>query len=613
MLCGVWNLFLRLTPFLFSVYIVRMMREDRTDPLPLFPTLLMVILAELVVHRIGLQFLRPEVLQPETEVFRLFNEGVGPVVFFFASFIALACCAWLLVNVILDDGLFLVSWRIVLGLVSCVFLPVATVGVLVSTAGLKAPSRSLLELHPYLNVTFVAMALVVASGTLLRRGPVLPKLGLVYLLAPLLLFAYFSDRTARIIGDLAATRSFYQQLRDAALYPRYGLVLLSAVGLWSFILFYPLIGLVEREGRAPVKLSDRLTAVLRGYGRAVFEIGPLLTALVTALVFGVFVKLNYQTAVKIIEAGFAYNLPAPSTRGLLVVASVFLFTLTLAGLAWRSGPTRMAAVGLVAVVVAAFRLAQPLHDLRLTAPLYYLLAAVGLLVLGRAIAEAWDLAQEADLASATPPVPNSRWRRFLDSLATSLAQDPSETPSVNVRARDTTEISLVEGQWRGADFSIRFGRRRRRLLSLTIVIGQEMAERADWTATLAERGTGDPGAPGDPERRLEVHDRVLLSDRLLQESVVERLQQSLRGRVDIWNGLGLRYRAVGQWSVDLADVIPLAQMASAEVEDDDVPLGRLLALCDLLYDMARLAVVQGATQGGAPEGDGAEGGGDAVS
>jgi len=570
-----------------------MMREDRTDPLPLFPTLLLVILAELVVHRIGLQFLKPEVLQPETELFRLINEGVGPVVFFFASFIALACCAWLLVNVILDDGLFLVSWRIVLGLVSCVFLPVATVGVLVSTAGLKAPSRSLLELHPYLNVTFVAMALVVASGTLLRRGAVLPKLGLVYLLAPLLLFAYFSDRTARIIGDLAATRSFYQQLRDAALYPRYGLVLLSAVGLRSFVFFYPVIGMVERDGQVPDRARDRLVLVLRGYGRALFEIGPLLTALATALIFGVFVKLNYQTAVKVIEAGFAYNLPAPSARGLLVVASLFLFTLTLAGLAWRPGPTRMAAVGLVAVVVAAFRLAQPLHDLRLAAPLYYLLATVGLLVLGRAIAEAWDLAQEANLAAATPEVTNSRWRRFMDGVAVSFAQDPKAPLRISVRDQQAAEITVVQGEWRGVDLSIRFGRRRRRLLSMTIVIGQEMDERADWSATLAERGARDPGEQ-ESERRLEVHDRVLLSDRLLQESVVERLQQSLRGRVDIWNGLGVRYRAVGHWSVDLGEVIPLAQLASAQTGDDDVPPGRLLALCDLLFDMALLASIPGA-------------------
>lgn len=570
-----------------------MMREDRTEPLPLVPTLLLAILAELVVHRVLLQFLKPEVLQPETELFRLFNEGIGPVVFFFASFIALACCAWLLVNVILDDGFFLVSWRIVLGLAACVFLPVATVGVLVSTAGLKAPSRSLLELHPYLNVTFATMALVAASGTLLRRGPVLPKLGLVFLLVPLFLFAYFSDRTARIIGDPAATRSFYQQLREAALYPRYGLLLLSAVGLWSFVFFYPLIALVERDGPAPVRLFDRVVSDLRSYGRAVFEVGPLITALVTALIFGIFVKLNYQVAVKVVEAGFAYNLPAPSTRGLLVVASVFLFTLTLAGLAWRPGPTRLAAVGLLALVVAGFRLAQPLHDLRLTAPLYYLLGAVGLLTLGRAIAGAWDFAEEVALASATPAVEDSRWRRLLESLAVSLAPTPDERPRISLRARQATEISMVEGDWRGAQLSIRFGRRSRRLLSLTIVLGQELDERADWTATLAERGTRATGDQS-PERRLEVHDRVRLSDRLLQESMVERLQQSLRGRVDIWHGLGLRYRAVGHWSVDLAEVIPLAQLASAEAEDGDVPLGRLLALCDLLYDLAHLAGVHGA-------------------
>lgn len=569
-----------------------MMRADRTEPLPLVPTLLAAIGAELLVHRIVLQLLKPEILQPETELFRLFNEGIGPVVFFFASFVALAACAWLLVNVILDEGYLLVSWRIVLGLVSCVFLPVATVGVLVSTAGLKAPSRSLLELHPYLNVTFVALALVVASGGLLRRGPVLPKLGLIFMLVPMFLFAYFSDRAARIIGDPAATRSFFRQLREAALYPRHGLGVLSAAGLWCFIFFYPLIELVEREGPAPQGLVERLRAELRNYGRALFELGPLLTALGTALLFGIFMKVSYQTAVKVIEAAFAYNLPTPSTRGLLLVASVFLFTLTVAGLAWRRGPTRLAAVGLVAVMVAGFRLAQPLHDLRLTAPLYYLLGAVGLLVLGRGIAGAWDLAEEAALASATPKVGDSRWRRLLESLAASLGASAEQRLGVHVQTLHNTEISLVEGSWRSMPLSIRFVRRSQRLLSVTILLGQELEERADWTATLASLRSPSPEAAG-PERRLEVHDRVRLSDRLLQESMVERLHQSLRGQVDIWHSLGLRYRAVGHWSVDLAEVIPLAELAEAEAADGDVPLGRLLTLCDLLYDLAHLAAVPG--------------------
>jgi hypothetical protein len=46
--------------------------------------------------------------------------------------------------------------------------------------------------------------------------------------------------------------------------------------------------------------------------------------------------------------------------------------------------------------------------------------------------------------------------------------------------------------------------------------------------------------------------------------------------------------------VDLAEVIPVAQLAALGPEDPAVPLGRLLALCDLLYDLAHLAGVQGA-------------------
>ena len=111
--------------------------------LPLLGSLLIAVGLELVLHRACLQFLKPRVLEPESDLFRLFNGGVGPLFFYFSSFLALAACGWILVLVVREDGVFSLPWRVVIGLFSCVFLPVCAVGAFVSHAGLRPLSHSL--------------------------------------------------------------------------------------------------------------------------------------------------------------------------------------------------------------------------------------------------------------------------------------------------------------------------------------------------------------------------------------------------------------------------------------------------------------------------------------
>jgi hypothetical protein len=88
-----------------------------------------------------------------------------------------------------------------------------------------------------------------------------------------------------------------------------------------------------------------------------------------------------------------------------------------------------------------------------------------------------------------------------------------------------------------------------------------------------------------------IQDRAQLSNQLMSEGVAERLRQILRGRVEIWRKIGLRYRAEARWAVDLKQILPMEWLTTPDETGEPLPLGRLLALCDLLYDLASLAGV----------------------
>lgn len=588
--------------------------------LPLLVPLLVAVLLEMALHRASLQLLKPQVLEPETELFRLFNGGVGPLFLFFASFVALTACAWILVVVVRHEGLFVVPWRVVIGLFACVFLPVAAVGVFVSQAGIKPLSHSLRELHPYLNLFFAPILAAVTAALWIRRGSLRAKIGTLFFVIPLLGFAYFSYRTATALGQGPGGLPIFEQLRQVSSVPRWLRTFWLHSGPVVFLAFLPLIDLVERKAAPGAGTwTERLHGKLGCYGRAFLEPGPMLVGLGTGVLLGIGIRLDFGPLRAVVDAALAYDLPSPSVGSLFFLASLSLFVWTVAALAFRPGPTRLAATGLFFVGIAGLRLAEPLHSLQLAEPLYYLLVLVGLLALTVGIAGAWDRAAELRLTSLSPAISEQRWSAFLKSLVTSFAADADargqeSTCGMAVRrlVENDVDLSGIQGHWRGIPMSIFLCRVESRVESLCIVIGEALNQGPDWTASRTSgAGTGARPAPTSPpvptstagsastpaastsglvgqpvgQSPVQIHDRSGITDRLLEGGLAQRLAGLVDGEVEIWRHLGLRYRYQVDSAETLQSLLPVASAVSAP-DNALPPPGRLLALCDLLYTLA---------------------------
>lgn len=551
--------------------------------LPLLGALLITVALELAVHRALLQFLKPEILEPESELFRLFNGGVGPLIFYFSSFLALASCAWILLLVVREDGIFAMPWRVVLGLFSCVFLPVCAVGAFVTQAGLRPLSLSLRELHPYLNLFFAPMLTALVAGLLSRPGALLAKVGTLLLVFPLFGFAYYSYRTASSLGQTPAGLSLFEQLRPVSAIPQGLRTFFVHSGPLVFLAFMPLVHASQALGEpglgAPA--TSRLSTLLRAYGQAFLAPSPLVAGLCVGLGLGVGIKLGFDPLRTAVDAAFAFDLPPPSGAALLALGSLFFYAWTLAALAWKAGPNRTVAWGLLCLGIAGLRLSEPLHSLQLPEPLYYLLAIIGLLALCVGIAGGWDQAAANRLRERSPALPNERWIAFLGRCEAAMASGPREESAVRSLVEQEVEISGFEGRTQGLPLSIYVRRREGRVESLSLVLGEALRQAPDWSAMpRVSRFWRSASASAPPL----VQDRAGLSGRLLGDGLGERLGELSGGALEVWSRVGLRFRFQVRSAEALSSLLPVTTLA-----DPRAPLPSaegLLALLELLVTLA---------------------------
>ncbi|MDY0002620.1 MAG: hypothetical protein RBU30_15095 [Polyangia bacterium] len=592
--------------------------------LPLVGTLLLAVGLELALHRALLQFLKPEILEPESELFRLFNGGVGPLVFYFTSFLALVACAWILILVVQREGVFSLPWRVVLGLFSCVFLPVCAVGAFVSHAGLQPLSPSLRELHPYLNLFFAPMLAGLVAGLLARPGRALGKAGVILLVAPLLGFAYFSYRTASSLGQTPGGVSLFEQLRSVAVIPQGLRTFFLHSGPLVFLGFMPLVT-DDLDFRAPpggARATSRPSDLLRSYYQATLALGPLAVALGAVLVLGAGIKLGFAPLRTVVDSAFTVDLPTPSAAALLLMGSLFLYLWTLFALAWRSGPNRTTALGLGCVGIAGLRLSEPLHSLQLPEPLYYLLVIIGLIALCVGIAGAWDRSRATLLGERSPVLADERWIAFLQGLASlvsgstgagssgagssgagssgagssgagssgagSSGAGSSGAGSVRRRLVDeAVEISGFEVSYEGIQLSLSATRRGGRVESLSVCLGEALGQAPDWSARPRSRWFWQ----GDNATELPVvRDRSGLSARLLGEGPGASLPKLHGGTLEVWQSVGLLYGFRVLTGDDLHALLPVSALV-----DPSAPIPRAEALASLFGLLRELALRAGVT------------------
>jgi hypothetical protein len=307
---------------------------------------------------------------------------------------------------------------------------------------------------------------------------------------------------------------------------------------------------------------------------------------VTAAV-GLLARFEYLKTSQAAYYGLGINLPPPSTLGMMHLAALFFFALTVTALVRRPGPERASGIGLFLIGVSGFHLQTPYH---------FMLTLVGLLQIMRAAMESRRVGSLEHGAHA-PALGPARWQEYLDNLAQACS-DPPESGHVVTLQNDDQQIGNVRGTRRGLSYNLRAAHSGDVVERLEVTVGEPPREPAPLSAIrrreLRGRRVSDrssaPRVKPDDERMAQLFScrgtSGQLGSVLCKDDTPARLQELVHGWLGIWPGEGLHYIArpgTDGWPLPLAEIAFAPEDASTE----DV-----CALVELLVDLANRAGVR---------------------
>lgn len=524
--------------------------------LPLTLILVICALADLLLRRVGAAALGSHV--GRDSVLLKIVDVSGNYFFYLSGLLALALFGWASMVAIRDRALLPIAQRMVFTLLSAMFLPMALVGVTVGVPHFVSP---------HVSAVFGLFLLALMVGMVTRRAPLVAKLGVLYLIVPLLLRC-----------------------------------------LWRLTQFYPALGLPGLHDNLPTLLyraSEHLL-VVGAYAVCVFFVPmrrradlfrplPLAVAAVATVAAVVLTRYNYELARQLVDLGLGVVLPEVPAKGLLHpdalmfllhFAGLFFLVLTVAALARGDQRQRGTALGLVLVTAAGFHVqlpAQPMiHQ--------FLLTLVGLMLIIRSVSE--DPAPAAGQAAARGPGPSFKdLNIYLQQLAQACAEPPDSGEAVMLQT-DGQQVGHVRGQRGGQPFTVRLVYSGGVLDELELILGSPDREPAP--VSLGRKR----GQRGRRIRRRAMRERVRVTDDaqfdrqfvahdstdslapMLASAELRRLlEQQVHGWVGLWPGEGARYvsaPAEDGWPV------PLAEIAFAPQDADTEQLASLLELMEQL-------------------------------
>ena len=517
------------------------------------PLVLLVAIAatlELLLNRIGVRLVSgPGV--PKEPLYRAVDLA-GLFSFYLTGLLALATFTWAVVVQIRDRKLLRSPDRIVFTVVSALFLPMATMGLLFAL-----PKR----VSPHLNTAFGLLLLAMILGFLRQRASLRPKLGVIYLAAPLLLHCYWL-MTQQI--PALAPGGAYGELPSHLFVTAEHLVVVGAFA--AFLFFAPFPRLVNLLEPIPVVFAVLVTSGV---------------ALLT--------RYQYIEAAQAAYYGLGLNLPPPSLHGVMHLAALFVFTLTLGALTMRGSREREVALGLYLVAVSGFHLQLPYQ---------LLLTLLGMMQIMRGSLDEAALSPEAAGDRRRPksfPEPEA-WRHYLQRLAAACSE-PAESGEAVLLQNGGQEVAHIRGRRSGLPFTLRLVRQGGVLDQLEATLGKQPKDAAPITVTRRENLRGRSVSQRGKGMRIKLHvdsfDKQFelhwSADRgtdLLRESA-EGVNRLIHGWLGIWPGEGVHYVSrpgVDGWPVPLAEVVFCAA---------DAPVDAVTELVTLLDQIARRAAVRG--------------------
>ena len=469
----------------------------------------------------------------------------GLFFFYLTGLLALGMFTWSSMVLIRDRELFGLPARVLMAGLMALFLPMAAAGLFVGMPDAYAA---------HLNSSFILLCLGMLIGLLSRPAPIRAKLGLFYLVVPLLLHGYWL--LTQQVPALAPTGKLVD-LPTRVYMASENLAVLGALAMFLFF--------------SPLPRRSNISSPI-----------PLMAGVLSCAAMGLLSYFFPSRVSQLVHLGLGFNLPPISTAAILHLVALFFFVVTVVSLALRRGPSRDLALGLILVATSGFYLQLPYQ---------LLLTLVGLLTIIRAA-----IAMRPGMEPTSPQefrgqgCTDQQWRAYMDHLADQCADGADGAEAVVVNTEEH-QISQVRGARGGLPFVLRFVRSGGELEQMDLSMGEPVRGRA--VASLSRRrgsrggriwrrGAGRRVVSGEAafDSAVAAHDRSgALAGLLAQAPIRLELQHHLHGWLGLWPTEGLRYVSrpgADSWPVPVAEIAFDPEGADVSALLGLLNLGRLL-------------------------------------
>jgi hypothetical protein len=495
---------------------------------------------ELVLNRVGVHLMSAR--ERSGALFKVVDLG-GLYTFYLTGLLALAAFSWATLVQIRDRRLLRAPDRIAFTVLSALFLPMAAMGLF-----FNLPQK----VAPHLNTAFGLVLAAMVVGFLRQRAPLRAKLGVFYLAAPLLLHCYWL-MTQQI--PALSPEGRLSELPSQLFVTAEHLVVVGAFAAFLFFAPFPrLVNLLE-----PI---------------------PVVVAVLVTSGIALLARYRYLEAAQAAYYGLGLNLPPPSVHGLMHLAALFFFSLTLGALVMRGTREREVALGLYLVGVSGFHLQLPYQ---------LLLTLLGMMQVVRGSLD--ERALEDEPAEAKPgafPEP-AVWKHYLQRLARACASPPDSGEAVLLQ-NGGQQVAHLRGQRDRLPFTLRLAQKGGSLQQIEVTIGKHPKEAAPISVTrrgelrgrrVTQRSAGPKVKLHQPslDEQFEVHWAADRPTELLHKHA-ESLERLVHGWLGVWPGEGVHYLTQpgpDGWPVPVAEVVFSAEDASVEEVQELVALLEAIA------------------------------------
>lgn len=523
--------------------------------------LLVVTVAELAFNRLAVPALRPpgEVRPP---VWHQVLDNLGLFLLYFASALAAGVLLRQLWRLARDDQQVWTPLRWMLVLVGIPFVALAAYNLAI------APGE---DASFAFETLFTAILLVLVAVQLTSRGDLAIKIGLIFIISPLVIHYYGPFALRFIEGPEALWGDLPERVRS--------------LGHWSMVF----AALVSPYCFAP-----------RPFVRSAARLAPLAIALFVGVLGAVILRQHYEVGMLMASRGLGIELGPGAPSSFLALNLLALATVTWTMTACFTAETvarREVGVGLALVVLGGYGFAWPLQ---------YLVSLVGLINISQA-AQQVGAAERAGAGAGgyrAPPIADQVWQSFVRALVARL-RDGGEVHALTSDDDYGDSVTRLLGTRRGLDLEIDVTRSERAITAVDIRCGAGAPGiEPGWTLhARPERLLGMGAHPEPPttsapvvrtgdiafDQRFRIRDTGGLGERLLDEGLRARGTALIDGWVAFWPARGLRYQVQPGHGAPLDHPIPITEMAFRGVAGA-ASVERLVTLIDLLVEISARAL-----------------------